>query len=380
MSANGLVVGESWSDVSPYPSHAVLWNTRATQTVVSTSANASTFGQSVTFTAQVTSMGGITAGDVELLDGDVSIGTATLSEGSASFDVSTLSAGSHGIKARYVGVDFGSGESEPLSYLVTPAESQTTLIADPTASTFGQSVTLTAIVTSFTTPGGSVEFYDGVALLGTVTVAANGTASFSTSGLSIGQHSLTAVYLGNASFSSSVSAIAGLIVSAANVAPTPSGSNVVNNPIATLPDGSTASVSITFGTVTSPGQTTVTTSTAGPPPPDGFKIVGGMQPIITNSMDHGELQFRDLVFRLARGANQQREQCAVVPFRGQQMGRHHHDTRHRNQCRVRSDVKLLAVHDWRTARAGLLPAGRQPADHQRDEGGQRRPGQIPAER
>lgn len=63
----------------------------------------------------------------------------------------------------------------------------------------------------------------------------------------------------------------------ANVAPTPVGSGVSVEPTATLPDGSTAPVSLSFASVLTGGATTVETSTAGPPLPGGFKL--GQPPI-----------------------------------------------------------------------------------------------------
>jgi streptogramin lyase len=54
---------------------------------------------------------------------------------------------------------------------------------------------------------------------------------------------------------------------------TPMGGNVTADPVATLPDGSTAPVTITFGSVEAPGETTVTTAPTGPPPPSGFKLM-----------------------------------------------------------------------------------------------------------
>ena len=62
-----------------------------------------------------------------------------------------------------------------------------------------------------------------------------------------------------------------------NVAPTPAGSDVVLQPTATLPGGSTSTVSLTFASVTAGGATTVATSTSGPPPPNGFRL--GQPPI-----------------------------------------------------------------------------------------------------
>ena len=65
----------------------------------------------------------------------------------------------------------------------------------PTLTNPGQSVTLTATVSPLTASG-SVTFKDGSAVLGMTTLS-GGTASFAVSALSLGSHSLTAVYAGD---------------------------------------------------------------------------------------------------------------------------------------------------------------------------------------
>ncbi|MDV9203194.1 Ig-like domain-containing protein, partial [Streptomyces sp. Wh19] len=54
------------------------------------------------------------------------------------------------------------------------------------------------------TPTGTVDFFDGATLLGTGTLS-GGVATFTTSTLAIGTHPLTAVYNGDANFTSSTS-------------------------------------------------------------------------------------------------------------------------------------------------------------------------------
>jgi Subtilase family/Bacterial Ig-like domain (group 3)/Autotransporter beta-domain len=61
-------------------------------------------GRPVTFTAQVTTIGGPTPpGTVSFFDGGSQIGTATLAGGTATFTTSSLAAGSHSITAQYSG-------------------------------------------------------------------------------------------------------------------------------------------------------------------------------------------------------------------------------------------------------------------------------------
>ena len=50
------------------------------------------------------------------------------------------------------------------------------------------------------TPSGAVAFYDGTTQLGTGTLSSTGEATFSTSGLGIGSHSITAFYGGEENY------------------------------------------------------------------------------------------------------------------------------------------------------------------------------------
>ncbi len=74
-----------------------------TQTTLSSSQNPSSFGQSVTFTARVTTAGGTPTGTVTFSDNGSPIGTATLAAGAATFSIATLRIGSHAITASYAG-------------------------------------------------------------------------------------------------------------------------------------------------------------------------------------------------------------------------------------------------------------------------------------
>jgi hypothetical protein len=75
--------------------------------------------------------------------------------------------------------------------------------------TFGQSETLTATLmptlSGRPSPTGTVTFYDGNTLLGSVPVS-NSAAAYSSSALAVGSHSVTAVYSGDANFNPNTSA------------------------------------------------------------------------------------------------------------------------------------------------------------------------------
>jgi hypothetical protein len=97
------------------------------------------------------------------------------------------------------------------------AGTTTSLMSAPNPSSFGDAVALTASVTvnppGAGTPGGSVEFFDGVGSLGSAPLS-GGSAVLNTSSLAAGSHSLTAVYSGDASFAGSASAAHTQVVNA----------------------------------------------------------------------------------------------------------------------------------------------------------------------
>jgi hypothetical protein len=98
---------------------------RPTSSTLISSANPSTFGQSVTFTAAVTNGGaGGLGGSVLFMDGSTVLATVSLnSSGTASFTLSTLAVGSHTITATYSGDAGDSASSASLSQVVNPVPS-----------------------------------------------------------------------------------------------------------------------------------------------------------------------------------------------------------------------------------------------------------------
>jgi hypothetical protein len=88
------------------------------------------------------------------------------------------------------------------------APTTTTVVSPSTASVFGQSVSFNATVSANSgagTPTGTVSFLDGSTPLGQATLGSNGKASFTTSRLTVGNHVITASYLGDNAFAGSVS-------------------------------------------------------------------------------------------------------------------------------------------------------------------------------
>jgi uncharacterized repeat protein (TIGR03803 family) len=84
-------------------------------------------------------------------------------------------------------------------------QTSTSIAASPTASVFGQQVSLIATVTSGGgTPTGLVDFREGAASLGTALLS-GGSATLSTTNLAVGTHTLTASYQGDGTFLASTS-------------------------------------------------------------------------------------------------------------------------------------------------------------------------------
>jgi len=131
------------------------------------------------------------------------------SGGTASFSTSGLSTGSHIITAVYASDSVTAASSGQVTQSVAQSGGATTtaLVSSANPSVWGQSVTFTATITGSGTPSGTVTFKDDSSILGTRTLDATGHASFPTSILTVGTHSITAVYGGDGTFTGSMSAV-----------------------------------------------------------------------------------------------------------------------------------------------------------------------------
>jgi hypothetical protein len=129
--------------------------------------------------------------------------TDTLSGGSKTLHASFSGApGTHTVFARYGGSSsLAASDSLPITITVQ-ADTTTTLAAVTTPIVAGLNQTFTATVTAGAT--GSVAFKDGGTTIGSGTLS-GGTASFSTTALTAGNHSITAVYGGDTLYLTSTS-------------------------------------------------------------------------------------------------------------------------------------------------------------------------------
>jgi subtilisin-like proprotein convertase family protein len=181
-----------------------------TVTTLTAPSNA-TYGEQITFTAHVNPFISAMAGQiVSFKNGADLLGTGTLDAGgTATFVTATLPAASYTVTAVYPGDGVHNGStSAPQSLTVATAATTTGLLVSPTSGLYGQLITITATI-NVQPPGGGAPtglvtiFIDGSPALGPVNLSGN-QVTFSTTALTVGQHSISASYGSDTSnFSSS---------------------------------------------------------------------------------------------------------------------------------------------------------------------------------
>jgi hypothetical protein len=208
----------------------------STNVVVSSSVNPALFGQSVTFTATISAQGsgnGTPTGTVQFVtDGSAVGGPVSVSTQNgvttASFTIDTLGIGVHTITALYSGDGKFLSSTGSLSggEVVNKPVTTTTLSSSINPSLSGQSVTFTATVSVQNlgngTLTGMVQFQiDGTNFGNPVPLNSSGgpaTATISTTSLPVGNHVITAFYIGDSNYQASSSMLT-QFVNAAGAAP-----------------------------------------------------------------------------------------------------------------------------------------------------------------
>jgi hypothetical protein len=205
--AAGAYVNANYSGDAAYAASSgttIAQVLRTTTTSLGASPNPATFGQTVNLSGTVSAVGA--TGTVQILDGSAVIGSTTVSGGNFALSIVTLTAGVHSLRAAYLGDSlYASSTSTAISETVNKATAGATLSSSLNPSAVGQAVIFTAHVAPSAATG-SVSFYDGSTLLGTGTLS-GGVASFSTSSLARGTHSIKAVYSGDANVNGATSTI-----------------------------------------------------------------------------------------------------------------------------------------------------------------------------
>ena len=160
-----------------------------------------TYGSSLTYAAHVAVPSGSATphGTVTFYDGTTAIsGPVGLSGGVATFTTTTLGTGTHSVSAAYSGdANTLASSSSSIRQIVTKRATTTKVTASPDRSTFGQGVTFTATVAP-PLGHGTVIFYDGIKAISGPLALSGGVATFTTSGLGVGAHLITAAYSGDA--------------------------------------------------------------------------------------------------------------------------------------------------------------------------------------
>jgi hypothetical protein len=256
----------------------------ATTTALSSSGSPTSVGQTIIFTAIVSATAGTPTGSVTFKNGATILGSAALAGGQANFINSALVVGQHSITAEYSGdATFQGSVSPALAQQVDKLSTAIVLDGSASPSAFGQTVTFTATIQLGASgiPTGTVIFRDGTTILETAALVGD-QASFTTSALAVGQHSITAEYSGDASFQGSLSPILMYQVDKASATITVTTSaqpSLVGQTVVFTITVSTDGVGAPAGTVTLKDGATVLGSGA---------LVGGHYVFTTSALAPGE--------------------------------------------------------------------------------------------
>ncbi len=179
-----------------------------TTTTLTASPSPAAYGSSVTLTATVMATGaGTPGGTVQFYNGGVAIGSPVglNASGVATLTTTTLPAGTDNLTVKYPAQGNYAASSGATTENITPAATTTTLAANPTNTSVGNSVTLTATVTSNGNPvtSGTVTFsWSGGNCSGAVN-ASTGQAACNTTTLPVGTDTITASYGATANYGTS---------------------------------------------------------------------------------------------------------------------------------------------------------------------------------
>ena len=195
-----------------------------TTTSLTSSSSPSIAGVPVGLTAIVSPLPpgtGAPSGKVTFADGSVALGTSSMGPGGvANLVTGSLAVGAHTLSASYSGDErFAGSTSLGLSQTVNREGATVTLASNANPSVFGAPVTFTALVAAAgdgDAPTGAVFFRDGFVVIATGTLDASGTATFETTALSGGSHTISASYGGDSQHA--VSSVATVVQT---VTPTP---------------------------------------------------------------------------------------------------------------------------------------------------------------
>jgi sugar lactone lactonase YvrE len=193
----------------------------ATTTTLASNTNNTPAGAPIAFTATVNivtanSGNGNITGAVSFRQGSTVLGTANIntatatpSSGVATITLTDLPVGTDRVIAVYGGNSgYATSTSSPVVQTVISATTKTAIASAANPAIAGAALSLTATVTgNGGIPGGTVNFLDGASALGSAPLNAQGVATLPVAGKfwTVGNHSLTAVYSGDANDTGSTS-------------------------------------------------------------------------------------------------------------------------------------------------------------------------------
>ncbi len=186
-----------------------------TVTTLTSSANPLTQGQALTLSARVQSDGPDLQGQIRFFDGSQLLGTATLDgTGLATLSPSGLALGRHQLTAVYSGDANHMDSTSPVLPELVVQSAALTLSSSVNPSVSGQNVIFTGRVAGNPVPAGSLRFSDNNTLLATVPLGADGSASFATSTLNVGTHTIAVAYSGDDHFSTAEAQLRQVVLNA----------------------------------------------------------------------------------------------------------------------------------------------------------------------
>ena len=183
-------------------------------TAVSSSANPAVYGQGVIWTASASNAGSAASGSIQFrVDGaNAGAPVSVDASGNAWMSATSLPVGNHPVSAEFTSNDpsvLNSSGSLAGGQVVTAVDTIAAVSSSASPSDYGVSTTFTASVSARSpgagTPTGSVQFQDNGTNLGLPRNLGGGAqASVTTSGLSVGSHTITAAFTSdNANFNDS---------------------------------------------------------------------------------------------------------------------------------------------------------------------------------
>jgi trimeric autotransporter adhesin len=195
--------GPSSTAVGCSPTPVVGQSTNCTATVTDTAAGPSTPTGTVSFD---------TGGAGRLGSGGSCALTGGGAAASCAVSFTATAAGTKTIRASYGGDLQHVGSTGSVSQLVDRAQTTTTVTGSANPAPSGQAVTFTAsvgvVAPGAGTPTGTVTFFDGTTRIGASSLA-GGRATFTSSALASGEHTITAGYSGDQNFKASSGSLTG---------------------------------------------------------------------------------------------------------------------------------------------------------------------------